>query len=85
MSVAILEVLSPEDLERWRTVSATRDMVVLARPSTLTLTEEEVRRVFLNEYALAAELFEKYQIDPDEACGAKISAYTGAIFVGEGE
>lgn len=85
MSVTVLETLTPEDLERWRTVAATRDMLVWARPTTLTLTDEEVRRAFLDEYALAAELFEKYRIDPEEAAEAKISPYTGAIFVGAGE
>lgn len=85
MAVVVLETLSPEDLERWRLVSATRDMLIYARPATLTLTDEEVRRAILDEYALAAELFEKYRIEPDEAVEAKISAYTGAIFIGTGE
>lgn len=84
MAATVLETLSPEDLERWRLVCATLEMAK-ASPPTLTLTDEEVRRAILDEYVLVAELFEKYRIEPDEAVEAKISVYTGAIFIGTGE
>jgi hypothetical protein len=84
VSVTILETLSPEDLERFRTVSATMDLVQ-ARPPTLSLADEEIRRVYLDFYALFAELMQRYGIEGEEAIEAKIAPATGHIYIGSEE
>jgi hypothetical protein len=84
VSVTILDTLSPEDLERWRTLCATRDLIE-ARVPGLTLTEEECRRVFIDYFATTQELLERYGIEGEEADEAKISAYTGHIYIGSEE
>jgi hypothetical protein len=82
--VTILETLSTEDLERFRTAALTLDMIE-ARPPTLTLTEEEIRRAYLDYHVLFGELMERYGIKDEEAIEAKISLSTGHIYVGAEE
>lgn len=80
----MLETLSPEDLERFRPMSATLDLIK-ARPATLTLTDEEICRFFLDWCMFFLELLDKYEIDGAEAVEAKICPFTGHIYTGAEE
>ncbi len=82
MSVTILDRLAPEDLAAWRETLA-REYV--ARSHAPDIPADERARAFRREYEHAAELFERYEIRDEDALEARISPYTGAIFIGEGE
>lgn len=84
MSVVVLETLSNEDLERFRLSYATL-ATVEGRPHTLTLTEEEIRRCYLDHYVLVRSLLDKYDIWGADAVEAKICEYTGCIYTGAEE
>ncbi len=82
MTVTILDTLDAEDLDAWRETLA-REYV--ARSHAPDISADERARAFRREYEHAAELFERYEIRGEEAVQARISPYTGAIFIGEGE
>lgn len=81
MAVTILETLSPEDLEQFRTAALTIDTIE-ARPPTLTLAEEEIRRAYLDYHVLFGEMMERYGIEGEEAIEAKVSLALGYIYIG---
>lgn len=84
MAVTVLETLSEADLARWRTICATYDLVQQPPPK-LSLSDEEVRRVYEDYYAMSGELLESYGVEGAEADEAKISPHTGHIYIGAEE
>lgn len=81
MTVTVLEKISREDLERYRLMAATVDMLANP-PVTLTLTDEEIRRFYLDYYTFMGTLLEQYGIEGEEADEVKVSPYTGHIYIG---
>lgn len=85
MTTTVLETLSPEDLERWRVANAAYNVMQLPGFRFHVADTEKFQQFIHSYYELAAELLEANGVGGAEAVEAKISPFTGAIFIGEGE
>jgi hypothetical protein len=81
VSVTVLITISEEDLMEWRRTCAILETVQLRHPAS-TLTDADITAFWTGYFERTAELLERYGIEGEEADEAKISPYTGDIYIG---
>lgn len=86
MSVSIIvHRIDDEDLARWRLFQARYDALMEAKGVSLDVDLGACAAMIEEYYEVAAEILDKYEVYGEEAIECKISAYTGAIYIGREE
>lgn len=76
MYISKVASLAPEDLTRWRMVSAEKELVEIAHPG---MSVDESRRAVLQYYKVLGDLMSEYKIDSSDDT-IYISPVDGGIY-----